>query len=504
VSLAKLMHAVAQARPWQKNALFLLLGALAALGHAPVGWPLVSMAALVAVFWLFGTLTRAPHAAWAGWFTGSGYFAATVYWIVNPFFVDAENQAWMAPFALFFMATGLALFWGAAFGGAYHVPAARWRPIALAISLTLAELARSYMLTGFPWGLVAYVWADTPLMIWAAWLGPHGLTLITLALATLPVAGRTMVQRFAVPVAVGVGLWQGGVASLDSVQEPRDPAVHLRLIQPNAPQEKKWNPAHATTFFTRLLDLTAAPSATPADFVIWPETAVTFWLDEYPEYQARIAQVAGPDSRVILGAIRAGQNKYFNALAVLGPDGTVQQVYDKSHLVPFGEYIPFGDWLADIGIHGLAASEGQGFSAGPGSHLLDLGKAGKVLPLICYEAIFPQLVNSPTERPDWILQITNDAWFGHIAGPQQHLVQARFRAVEQGLPLVRVANTGITAVIDPRGRITAFIPLDTADKLDVTVPASLPRTAYSRTGDWPVFLLTLFGLGFLWIRRRSI
>jgi len=491
--------------PRRRVVLGAVAGAVAALGHSPVSWPIATLLGLGALFWLFGGVKSAGQATLLGWAGGTGYFAATVYWIVNPFLVDAADQAWMAPFALVFMAVGLALFWAAAFWLAYRVGSTIGRRrVALVVALALAGLARSYVLTGFPWGLIGYVWVETPVIELAAYIGPHGVGVLTLVVAALPFVGRRrwVTSAFAVlliALAWGIGQYRLGLP----VPAPAQP-VTVRLIQPNAPQRLKWDPAMSEIYFRRQLRLTAQPAKVRPDLVIWPETAVTFWLEDTPKYQTLIANAAGPESRVIIGALRAKGRRVYNALAVLGPDGAVQQVYDKSHLVPFGEYVPFGDVLADLGFHGMASSEGDGLSPGPGPRVLDLGRAGKILPLICYEAIFPQLVNRPTTRADWILQITNDAWFGKIAGPQQHMAQARVRAIEQGLPLIRVANTGISAAIDAKGQIVAALPLGVAGKLDVQVPGRLPATLYRRTGDWPVFLVLLFGLGVLGFSRRAI
>lgn len=486
--------------------MFLFLGALTALGHSPFDLPVATLGGLLGVFWLFGSVTAAKEAAFAGWITATGYFAATVYWIVNPFLVDAARHGWMAPFALLFMATGLALFWALAFWAAYASGAnTRRRAVALVLCLTLAELARSYVLTGFPWGLIGYVWIDTSVAQWAAWIGPHGLGLLTMTIVGIPAFGAWSRQGALLGVTALAAVWATGFAS-NLLWAPSLPEaqLRLRLVQPNAPQHEKWDPAYAAHFYRRQLALTSAAANEPLDLVIWSETAVPFWLGDQPDALRVISAAAGSETRVILGAVRGDGPKAYNSMALLGSDGSVEQVYDKSRLVPFGEYIPFGDFLAGFGIHGIAASEGQGFSSGPGSRLLDLGKAGKVLPLICYEAIFPQLVNSWTERPDWILQITNDAWFGHVAGPQQHLVQARMRAIEQGLPLVRVANTGISAVINAKGAIVSKLDLDTAGALDAPLPGVRPRTLYSYTGDLPVFLLAIFGLILIRGNRSTI
>lgn len=501
---SKVVQRIAGASPRQKSFAALIFGAVAALGQSPVEWPLATLLAFGGVFYLFTTLKTGKQAGVFGWLAGSGYFAASMFWIVNPFLVDAEREAWMAPFAWVFMATGLALFWAAGFWLAHWLSRnPRSRSLALVLCLTLAELARSYLLTGFPWGLPGYIWVGTPVMQLASLIGPHGLVFLTVLIGALPVlVHRQSVGLLSAVVLTGL-IWATG-SYLAKVENPARPEpYYVRLIQPNAPQHEKWDPAKAATFFQRQMDLTAMPSENPPDLVIWPETAVTFWLEDQPKYQRWIAEAAGAKSRVVLGAVRFDGQGVFNALAVLDADGRAEQIYDKSHLVPFGEYVPLGDFLASIGVHGFAASDGQGFDAGPGPHLLDLGQGGKVLPLICYEAIFPDLVNGWPNRPDWILQITNDAWFGKIAGPQQHFAQARMRAVEQGLPLIRVANTGISALIDAKGQVLASIPLGQSGKLDVVLPGALPRTIYSKTGDWLVLILVLSGLSLMWIKRRS-
>ena len=291
-------------------------------------------------------------------------------------------------------------------------------------------------------------------------------------LTALLAAGLALRQRVSVAVAIAVlaAAWGFGAWTLAQPM-PADRDVTLRLVQPNAEQQAKWDPALAQQFFDRLLDLTAA-KPTP-DLVIWPETALPYLLDRHPEIGGMIAS-AGNGAPVAIGMQRVEGDKAWNTLAVIEPDGMTGASYDKHHLVPFGEYIPFGDALFQwANISAFASQMGNGYMAGPGPQLLDFGpKLGRALPLICYEAVFPQDLRG-TERAGWLLQITNDAWFGHWTGPFQHAAQARLRAIEQGLPLVRVANTGVTAVYDARGRITASLPFATANSLDAA-PARCP------------------------------
>ncbi len=483
------------------------LGALVATGQSPFNWPWLAFGALVLLVGALATATSTRQAILLGWFSGAGYFGVSMHWIVSPFLVEPARHGWMAPFALVFLAFGLALFWSLAFGLAHRLGWGRAsRAAALVATFGLTEFLRAYALTGFPWGGLAMIWIDTPQMQLVSLVGPQGLSVLTLLLAAAPVilARRHMSLGigFIALAAVSAGLW--GQARLNRDPVERIAAVNLRLVQPNAPQREKWLPEKLPVFLARQLRLSSEPAATKPDLIIWPETAVPIWLDSQPDVQRQIGAVAGTNGRLILGIRRFEGRKVFNSLAVLDGLGRTTAVYDKHHLVPFGEYIPGGKLLAKLGVNGLAAQQGGGFSAGSGPALIDMGRAGHVQPLICYEAIFPNEVAATPTRPDWLLQITNDAWFGHFAGPFQHLDQARARAIEQGLPMVRVANTGISAVFDPLGRVIAQLPLGVAGKLDVPLPGALRPTLYSRTGDLSTLFMLLASLSGLLIRRTLI
>jgi apolipoprotein N-acyltransferase len=273
----------------------------------------------------------------------------------------------------------------------------------------------------------------------------------------------------------------------------------VRLVQPNAPQHQKWHPDFRWDFVRRAMAFNAE-GARP-DMIIWPETSVPQLLNHAQETLEAVHQAA-LGVPLLIGIQREEDGAYYNSAAYLGPNGAVQGLYDKAHLVPFGEYVPFGDMMARFGIHGFASQAGAGYAAGPGARLLDL-PIGAALPLICYEVVFPQDVRAAPERPDVLVQITNDAWFGTRSGPYQHLVQARMRAAEQGLPMLRAANTGISGLIDPYGRLGPSLKLGEAGYVDVVLPAPLPETFFSRTGDWPVFILCVI-LGALALRRGTI
>ena len=466
-------------------------GAVASLGHAPLGLWWLGIAGLAAGCWLARSAATARRAALAGWALGLGYFAGTLNWLISPFLVEPERYGWMAPFALLFMAGGLALFWGAASGLARWIGGARRLWLAWPVAMGLAELARGHVLTGFPWGGPGEFWVDTPLLGLAGWIGASGLGALSLAFAALLAEALRARRR---PVAVaGLALAAAGLTALGAMVLARplpapSRAVTIRLVQPNAEQRLKWQPDHAGRFLRRAIELSAASPPGPApDLVIWPETSVPYLLNDAAPVLGEIARAAG--APVVLGIQRAEEGpRYYNSMVAIGRDGSVSAIYDKAHLVPFGEYTPLGDLLYRFGIRGFAARYGAGYSAGAGGDLLDLGTAGKALPLICYEAIFPGDLRR-RGRADWILQITNDAWFGSFSGPQQHLAIARLRAAEFGLPLLRAANTGISALIDARGRVVASLPLGEAGYLDVSLPGAAGETFYARHGDGLLTLL---------------
>ncbi len=459
------------------------IGALAALGQAPFGLWTVTLVMVALLFGLFLKVSDWRQAAGLGWAFGTGYFLLALSWIVEPFLVDVARHGWMAPFALLVLAAGLALFFaaGLALGRAAGGGAAGFIG-----GLGLAEAARGYIFTGFPWAQPGHVLIDTGLLHWASYAGALGLTALVLGGAVALWHAMSGGRRAAlVVVALGL-LWPLGAALRpDATAQTGAPTV--RLIQPNAPQHEKWKADKIQGFFDRQILFTQAGEQRP-DLIVWPETAVPVMLNTAAPTLEVISAAAG-GVPVVVGLQRYDGPRLYNSLALIEAGGTVAAVYDKHHLVPFGEYMPFGDWLGQIGIHGLAANEGQGYSSGPGAQVIDIGGLGAALPLICYEGVFAQDVLSAPRRADFMLLITNDAWFGQVSGPYQHLAQARLRSAEQGLPMIRVANTGVSAMIDATGRITARIPMGQAGWRDAPLPPPLPPTFYARTGDLGAIVL---------------
>lgn len=481
--------AALRAPRWLIYVAALLAGALAALGLAPVGyWALTLLSLSTLALWFMQP--RAPRqAGLLLWLYGAGYFGVGLRWLVEPFQIEAELFGWMAPIALVLMALGLALFWAAAgWVTARWARSARHAAALLVCSLAVAELARAYLFTGFPWAGLAQIWIDTPMRQLLAVVGPQGLGFATLLLAAIPVLIWPARAVMVAPLPTLALLGSVTLVPAPTSAPPDVDAPVFRIVQPNAPQDEKWAPATWQTFFWRQVDATAA--GVVPDVVVWPETALPQLLSHADEALAIIAEAAR-GVPVVFGIQRRNEaSLYYNSLVIMGTDGAVTDVYDKHHLVPFGEYMPAPALFRSLGIRALALRAQSGFSAGPGPRALDIPGVGAALPLICYEAVFPQHASAET-RPRVLLQITNDAWFGTYAGPQQHLAQARMRAVEQGVPLVRSANTGISAMIDARGAVTASLPLGTDGYVDAPLPPRAAPTLYSRTGDTPfaVFLL---------------
>lgn len=484
---------------WFRFVCLALLGAAAGLGQAPHDLWFITILALGGVFLIVPGVSSPRQSAFHAWAFGFGYFAFSLRWIIEPFLVDSARHGWMAPFALFLMGAGAALFWALA-----AWVAARLRPgsaVFFGLMLVGAEVLRSLVLTGFPWALLGHVWVSTGIAQASAYGGPHLLTLLVV-MAGWAVAWLATRDRAFGLVLLGSLPALSFVLHPDPPQSPAEDLPIVRLVQPNAPQNQKWDPAYRDVFLNRLVRLTSEGEV--PDLVVWPETAVAYLLN-YIDDDLSLLSDAARGAPLVFGIQRRDeQARAFNSLVVMGPGGVVQSIYDKRHLVPFGEYMPGARLLGEMGAPGLARNLGIGFTPGEEPGPVDLPGIGAAVPLICYEGIFSEEITYGDERPRLLLLITNDAWFGEAAGPHQHLAQARLRAIEHGLPMVRVANTGISAMIDARGRISASLPLGVDGAIDVPLPPVAAATFYSQWGDLPliVLLLLLASLRY-WIRPRN-
>jgi apolipoprotein N-acyltransferase len=462
------------------------LGLLSALALPPVHAVPVLLLAFPGLLLLAAAAQSWKGAALLAFVWGWGHHLAGIYWVTHAILTDLETWWWLVPIAAPALAVPLAFFAVPPVLAARALPAGWPWVLGFAGAWVFAEMARGVLFTGFPWNLIGSVWAFAALPTQgAALVGVHGLSLATVLLACLPLLGRLRplgIGVAAVAVAAALGAWR--------LAEPppaaASPVVRLVLVQGNVAQQVKWREDQRLAIFQRYLDMTAEAvrdvAADAPAVVIWPETASPFLLAQDPDAKALVAEALPPGGFLLAGTVRGewGEDRVlrrvFNSLVALDSNGEVTALTDKFHLVPFGEYMPLAGLIPIRMVVG-----GMDFSAGPGPETVSVPGLPPFGALICYEVIFSGAV-TPFPRPAWLLNITNDAWFGFSSGPWQHLAAARLRAAEEGLPLVRAAQTGISAVFDPYGRRLAFLPLGTAGTLEIALPGALPPTPFSRFG----------------------
>src|SRR5262245_31200226 len=457
------------------------------------------------------------RAAEIGCWFGFGYFVPGLFWVGEAFLVEAETFAPLLPFAVTLLPAYLALYWGAAAGLAAHLWSPRpHRLLWLALTLSAAEWVRGHALSGFPWNTLGYALTyPLPMMQSAAVLGIYGLTLVAILVFALPpvlwseppTGPRRRPAALAAAFAPLALLGLSGQIRLALAQEATVPGIKLRIVQPSVPQREKWRPENQERIFFDHLALSATNPAGNVDnlagvtHVLWPEAAMPFLPLDHPEARASIGRALPQGTFLITGALRAEpapagaprSRRVFNSILVFGEAGALAASYDKAHLVPFGEYLPLQPLLEAVGLRQLTRLRG-GFDVGPTPRpLFNVPRLPPAAPLICYEVIFAGAVAEGGERPGLLLNVTNDGWFGDTTGPRQHLHQARVRAVEEGLALVRAANNGISAAVDPYGRILARLDLDVRGTIDVALPAALAPPPYARWGDMVFLGLWLAG-----------
>ena len=508
------------AEGWSRATIAVLAGAFGASAMPPFGiWPALAASLTVAVWLLDGsqggrgmtwqaTLARS---ALAGWLWGLGYFVAGLWWIGSAFLVEADVFAWLLPFGVLGLPALLAIFPAVGFA----IARALWSPgigriFALAFGLSVSEWLRGHVFTGFPWNAFGLAFGQNPwLMQSASLIGMAGLTVVAVATLATPAMLGTEdggPRRFG-PVAIAAavlalmatfGAWRLAGATDATVAN-----VRLRIMQPNLSQDAKFRASNGPDILRNYLALSdrstspATAGMTGVTHLIWPESAFPFLLHREPAALAAIAGILPAGATLITGAARegepeAGTRRFYNSIQAIDRDGAITATYDKVHLVPFGEYVPHAldAVLRGIGIREFVKIPG-GFTPGTRRSALRVAGLPPAAASVCYEAIFPEEVLPEGARPGLILNVTNDGWFGQTTGPYQHLAQARLRAVEQGLPLVRAANTGISAVVDGYGRIVASLPLGRDSVLDAQLPVALPVTVFGKAGSASLAILIL-------------
>ncbi len=531
MSLSRIAHSIVLAWGWRRVLIAFLAGSATALALPPLNlWPAPLVTFPILVWLVDGAAASGAGATWAaaaaGWWFGFGYFLAGLYWIGNAFLVDAKMFGWLLPFAVVALPAGMALFtaFGVALARSIWTRGAT-RVLALAAALGLAEWLRGHLFSGFPWNTFGYtVFAPLWLAQSASLVGIWGLTFLAVAICASPavLADDPADTRHPWIATAAAGTLLVALAVFGAIRLAMSPTsyvdnVRLRIMQPNLQQDAKFNPSQKQKVLGRYLELSDRPGEPHSaglreiTHLIWPESAFPFFLTREPDALAQIADLLRPATVLITGAIRPPETgtvrRAYNSVYAIASDGSILSVYDKVHLVPFGEYLPFQEALERLGLRQLTRLRG-GFIAGDRRRNQRVPGAPDFVPLVCYEIIFPgdavpgreragwlydhvgryvgwPFVAGSGVRPGWMLNLTNDGWFGQSAGPYQHLLQARVRAIEEGLPLVRAANTGISAIIDPLGRVVRSLPLGIEGVLDGALPQALAPTPYGRAGDGP-------------------
>jgi apolipoprotein N-acyltransferase len=514
---------------WKRVALAFLVGALASFALPPYDFFAVCFISFPVLVWLIdgavdnagrGPIRRLLPAAMIGWWFGFGYFVSGLWWIGNALLVDAANFAWAVPFAILGLPAFLAIFY------AFAAALARllWseglgRILALAFGFGIAEWLRSFVLTGFPWNAIGYAAMPVPLLMQSSvivgLLGMNALAVIVFAMPALLASRRDLRMGIALVLVlicghVGFGAYRLKTAPVEAKGAP------IRIVQPSIAQDLKWDADARRGILDKYIAMTAqAPKEgkPKPQVIVWPETAVPYILTKTPEALKSIADVLEEGQILLAGAVRmeepnGGQDPlYYNSIYAIDSAGQIAGAADKLHLVPFGEYVPLENILRRFGVSEVVELPG-GFSAAATRHSLKVMDNFVALPLICYEAIFPAGLAYEGPRADAIVNVTNDAWYGDTPGPYQHFRQAQLRAVEQGLPLIRAANNGLSGIVDPYGRIIDALALNAIGVVDGDLPGKvqLPLNEAARQLQfWIVIGMVLIAsIGYFLSRRTRV
>ncbi|MFO1112716.1 MAG: apolipoprotein N-acyltransferase [Rhodospirillales bacterium] len=505
--LRRIAAGAAGTRGWRRGLLAVVLGTLAVLALPPLYIVPTLIPAFTGLLWMIEGARNWRVALATGFCFGMGFLTGGLYWVANALLTRPEEFGMIAPLAPVVLAAILAPWPAVACALTRLVPRTGiGRVLMLAGAWTLMEWVRSWAWTGFPWNLIGSVWAFSDAMLQGTSLiGTYGLGLVTVAAAAMPSVLTQPRSRLARPWLPVLAAWVAllllfafGVGRLAVIGDVGVvDGVWLRLVQGNIPQNLKWRRDLVDEHLLSQIRLAATPADPQPTHVLWSEAAAPLFLSQDPERLRLIGLGTPPDGLTLLGTLRttprgAPQFQVWNSMLAVDGHGEVVDSYDKAHLVPFGEFMPLRHVL---GLGSIAGGMTD-FSRGDGVRTLRLPGLPPVGPLICYEIVFPGAVVDPDDRPDWLFNLTNDGWYGFSTGPYQHLVAARLRAVEEGLPVVRVANTGISAIIDPLGRVRNELGLEKQGIVDGALPLPLATPPlFARTGPWAALLLAAATMG---------
>lgn len=479
-----------------------IAGLVSALAFEPFGFELWVMAPSFCFLLMQSQSSHPKKAFKQGWVFGFGHYLGGLYWISISLTIDFKQFFWLFPLALGAIPGLLALLSGLSLMLANGIGVNTWtRRLAFCFFWCAFEWIRGHFWGGFPWNNLGYMWASSlPILQSASIVGVYGLGLISLLMAVFTCHKRGVW----ITGLLGVTLWLFGHHRLQTPPQ-KVPHVLLRVVQPVIQQELKWKPQQREAILEHLCNLSQTVSIRPPTHIIWPESAAVFDVVHDQATLLKMAHRLPPQAHLIFGAPRIERDtkghmiKLWNAIFTVTQKGNLHHIYDKNYLVPFGEYIPFRDllpnFIAKVTPGHLDYSRGQGLKT------IMMPALPSFSPTICYEIIFPGRITGP-KRPEWILNLTNDAWFGKSSGPYQHVAMARTRAVETGLPLVRAANNGISIVMDAHGRTLDQLALNDVGVMDVFLPKALPATFYTQYGDNLFFIFMGLMMVVLIIEKR--
>ncbi|MBN9074467.1 MAG: apolipoprotein N-acyltransferase [Rhizobiales bacterium] len=515
---------------WRRALVAFLAGALTMFGHAPYDFFAVGFVSFPVLIWLLDGATAPAQAGWirrlmpafaTGWWFGFGYFLAGLWWVGSALLVEADDFAWALPLAVLGLPAVLALFYGfAAALARLGWSGGLGRILALAAAFGVAEWLRTVLFTGFPWNPVGFLAMPVPLLMQSVRVtGTMGMNVLAVAVFAMPalLAGHRH-RRLGLGLAVllaaahgGYGLW-----ALSRPDAATTDGLAVRIVQPDVDQSEKWDRAVRDRIFKTLLDLSSEPPAEgkpQPQLIVWPETSIPFLLTDRPDALAAIGELLQPGQMLLAGIVRSegdassgGAIRYYNSVVAIDDKGEIVDAVDKTHLVPFGEYLPLESMLNAIGLRKVVTVP-LDFSAGTERHAITLPGGAKGVPFICYEVIFPQLVEHDVAGANAIVTVTNDAWFGDTPGPYQHFRQAQIRAVETGLPVLRAANTGISGMIDSRGRIVDALAVNVKNHMDVIMPVTQipsPILLGAMLNGMVILIGSALFAGVLMYRRRTL
>lgn len=516
---------------WRRVLLLVIAGLVAATSAPPLFFLPALFVAMPILVWCLDGAERMrgwrrllSPAFGIGFAFGLGYFTAALHWLGAAFVQEGGIYLVVMPFAILGLAAVMALFWALATSIAHLLfwSGGAFRVLGLAGALALAEYARGHLFSGFPFDLLGYaLTANDEMMQLASIIGVYGLTFLA-ALASMTIAliwpadERGLVRRL-VPFFLAVALIAGQIGygnwRLSNTEVTQRDDMKVRLAQPMIIDHADWTQADPANVMDRLISLSESGTGLNGiTHLVWPESVFPFFLQDYPDALARIARMLPPDTTLLTGAPRAPvadelardvENPGYNSILAINTDGEIVGSYDKSHLVPFGEYLPLSDFWKLFGLRQFVPGT-NGWAPGEGRRLQQIAGTPAFLALVCYEAVFPNDIGD-VSKAEFILNITNDAWFDGSIGPSQHAHHARIRSVETGLPMLRASNTGTTIVTDPLGRIVARLAEREVSAVDVVPHHRLAgQTLYTTLGDWPFWGASLLALllGYFGARRE--